>query len=392
MIHKVVVTLKECVEQILIYFFSLLPFGNTILFESEGDFSANTYAFYEYLKKNGYFNTKYRAVWLIDNMSNSRDECICVPKFSRYPNIRRLYYLSTSKVYIFDHRNVLRDYKTRKGMQIVNLFHGCGFKTTKGFSGESKSPETALIVTGEFWNEIMAGAVQCNPGVVIPLGYPRNDYFFVNDDNALENWKMDNDLLGFKKILLWMPTFRRSDSVALSEEYYKGDTGLPILERVDDLLELNEILKEKESLMILKVHHLQSDYDTFKKKYSNIIIVKDDDIISSNVQLYQIVTFADVLITDYSSISNDYLLLNRPMIFTMDDYEEYKMSRGFSIDDPARYFPGHHVFDKDELFNAINDVLEGEDPYKEDRERIAPLMHKYLDGNSSKRIAEFIKL
>ena len=118
----------------------------------------------------------------------------------------------------------------------------------------------------------------------------------------------------------------------------------------------------------------------------------DSDVSRMGLQLYQMVSATDCLITDYSSIGNDYILLNRPIIYTLDDYEEYKKSRGFSIDDPAKFFPGHHVIDMKELLYAIEDVTRGEDRYAEDRRRILPIMHKYLDGNSSRRIAEHIGL
>lgn len=383
---------KMVFEQLIMDIFSVISFRNTILFESEGDFSDNSYAFYDYLKKEGYFDKKYKAIWLVDNIENGRDGCICIPKATRYPKIKRLYYLATSKYFFFDHCNVLREYRKRKGQGIYNLFHGCTFKTTKGLVGKAKSPEGFLTVTGDFWTKIMADFVQCDERVVRTLGYARNDYFYNDNTDVLNEWEKRNHWSEFNSVLLWMPTFRKSKNEDLSENYYQGDTGLPILENRSDLIELNEILKGNNALMVFKVHHLQSDYDAFKKQYSNIRILKDDDIISCNAQLYQIVTLADALITDYSSISNDYLLLNRPMIFTLDDYEDYRNSRGFSVDDPAQFFPGYHVFDKQELLLALGEILNGIDTYAEERNKILPLMHKYQDGNSCRRIAEYVGL
>ena len=120
--------------------------------------------------------------------------------------------------------------------------------------------------------------------------------------------------------------------------------------------------------------------------------MNDDDVSSNGLQLYQIIALTDALITDYSSISNDYLLLDRPMIFTLDDYEEYRSSRGFSVDDPAQYFPGHHVYNEEEFFKAIEDISNDLDYYKEKRHELLPIMHKNQDGNSSERIIEHIGL
>ena len=84
--------------------------------------------------------------------------------------------------------------------------------------------------------------------------------------------------------------------------------------------------------------------------------------------------------------------MDKPMIFTLDDYETYRSSRGFSVDDPAQYFIGHHVYTKDELLGAIRELADGYDYYKEERKKILPIMHKYQDGNSCKRIADYVGL
>ena len=384
---------KKWMERVLFRMFSLLPINKKlILFESEGDFSDNSYALYDYMKKNGYFE-KYKAVWLVkkdDPLINYADYR-SVPKWTHGVDIHRLYIFATSRYSIYDHSNVLADYKIRKEQIIINLFHGCTFKATKGVAVVTDT-EKFMPVTGDFWKSIMAEFVCCSSDKVVTLGYPRNDYLIMNKNNQMKQWLDDKGWKDYKKILLWMPTFRKSATINLSENYYSGETGLPILEDNNDLMDLDELLQTSNVLLVIKVHHLQLDYEAFKKDYSNIQIIKDGMLISSGIQLYQMVSMTDILITDYSSISNDYMLLDRPMIFTLDDYEEYRASRGFSIEDPAQYFPGHHVFNKEELFEAIKDVANGDDPYKDRRHELLPIMHKYQDQYSCKRIVEYIGL
>ena len=55
---------------------------------------------------------------------------------------------------------------------------------------------------------------------------------------------------------------------------------------------------------------------------------------------YDFLNVVDVLITDYSSIYFDYLLLNRPIIFHMPDLEEYQKKRGFILDPLDEWTPG----------------------------------------------------
>lgn len=161
---------------------------------------------------------------------------------------------------------------------------------------------------------------------------------------------------------------------------------MPILYKKEELDEFNEILKRFNSLCFFKVHHLQADLDAFKAQFSNIVILTDEDLQRSNLQLYQFICLTSCLITDYSSISTDYMLLDRPIIYTMDDYEEYKNSRGFSVEDPAQYFAGYHVYDKNQLMKAIQEIVDGKDIYKEERKKILLLFHSHIDGNASARI------
>ncbi len=373
-------------------FFCLFPVDpKRILFESEGDFSDNSYALFDYMRRNGFFK-KYKPVWLISRPVINADlyNGVCIRKSSGIFRLRRVYYLATSKYYIYDHNNVLNNLPIREEQILVNLWHGCPFKRGKGASAEKSNKEDVVAATSDFWKEYMASFLLCDVRKVQSLGFPRNDYFFYTDEKALQKWESEEGWNRFTKIVFWMPTFRKSKNVSLSENYFVAETGLPIVKTIEDMQCLNTIFRDMDSLLVFKVHRLQAECSAFNQQYSNIRILKDEDILKKGLQLYQIISLSDALITDYSSISNDYLLLDRPMIFTLDDYEEYKRSRGFTMEDPIRYFPGHHVYNRTELFDAIQTVLSGKDLYKKERGEVCSLLHKFKDGNSSQRILDYI--
>lgn len=389
---RVLSAVKHKLCNVIFVFFSLLPYRDMILFESEGDFSDNTYAFYDYLVKQGRIS-HYKAVWLVDypRKWKGRQDCEVIKKYPKGISLKRLLYLATCRYYIYDHCNVLGQFPVRKEQVICNLWHGCAFKRTKVVDITSKNTMTFLIITGEFWRKIMAEFVQCSPEKAHVLGHPRNDYLFEKNGHAIEllknkGWNQKD------KVFFWMPTFRTSSTQELSENYYKGITGLPIIYTQDDILELDTFLRLKGAFLVFKVHHLQLDYPILKEKFSNIIILKDDEIQEYGLQLYQMIALADALVTDYSSVSVDYMLTDRPIIYTLEDYEDYKGSRGFSFQNPIDYFPGHHVYEKMQLFNAMDDIIKGNDPYSSDRKKILPIMHRYLDGKSCERIARFLSL
>uniref|UniRef100_UPI003FEEC019 CDP-glycerol glycerophosphotransferase family protein n=1 Tax=Lachnospira sp. TaxID=2049031 RepID=UPI003FEEC019 len=130
----------------------------------------------------------------------------------------------------------------------------------------------------------------------------------------------------------------------------------------------------------------------FSFSFKNIKIVRNSDLEDLNIQLYQMVKYTDVLITDYSSISTDYMLLNQPIIYILDDYEEYKSARGLSPENAIDLLVGYHVVNVSELKTAIIEVGDGIDKFKEKRNVILPDLHKHIDGNACERIIEKLSL
>ena len=372
-----------------------------IVFESGGEITDNAYALYDYMGRNGYLE-KYHVVWLVYEIARPRKEHKIQ---TLYPNTKIIWgktsgvhrewdkCLALCKWHIYDHTNWLEQYRKRDDQVIINLWHGCGFKAPKGGSQKKPlSPAQVNIITGLLYAQVSTLVFNCKPKNLLDVGYPRNDYLFQNfgerQNNFLKHLRLDK----YIKVFLWMPTFRSSSVISLDEQYFNSRTGLPIIETESQLDQFNNFLKSINSVCIFKVHHLQASLRPFQKSFSNIILLHDEDIQKYGLQLYQIVPMADCLITDYSSIANDFMLLDRPIIYTVDDYEEYKNSRGFIPEDPIKYFAGECVKDYADFTKAIKHVAGGQDLYKEERKEVLPQMHTHADGNSSKRIVEFLGL
>lgn len=362
----------------------------TIVFESEGDCSDNAYALFEYLQ-NSKALEEYNIVWLVEHPEkfNSYKNVRYAYKFDDRISILRDISLARCKRFIYDHCNVYLvgrlKYAHSTQQLIVYLTHGCGFKAVSLYEGFD-----VCYVTGKLYIPVYAETRHCKEEQIKDLGFSRLDYFFQPLNDKQISFKQKHHFSSYPKIILWMPTFRRSHNKSISEEYFKNYTGLPILESEEQLAEFDSFLHDKNILCIFKVHHLQAELPVFKRSYKNLLLLNDEDIDDFGLQLYQIIGLTDVLITDYSSVSNDYQLLDRPIIYTLDDFEKYKSSRGFIVDDPLKYYVGHHVYTGKELYNSILDIIENGDRYRDERNRIMSLMHTYTDGNSSKRIAHDI--
>ena len=54
--------------------------------------------------------------------------------------------------------------------------------------------------------------------------------------------------------------------------------------------------------------------------------------------------------------------------------------------------PGKHITTITELKVFVQDLIDGNDPYVSDRIKVRELTNSYIDGNSTKRIVEFLGL
>lgn len=378
------------------YYQKKLPIQeNLIVMESEGDLSDNAYVLYDYMRQNGYLN-RYRVVWLVDDLEsaerNKFPNTEFVKKNPTYPNRYRAQVLATCKWFIFDHNNVLATSTKRKGQILFNIWHGVGYKAIKGDGHKDKEIGFDYFdsLSDDISLDFLSKFLRCDKSRGVVLGYPRLDYFF--RDNQAGRDFVDKLKINNGKVILWMPTFRQSTTKSLSEDYDFSETGLPILYTKSDLDAFDAFLKSKNITVVLKVHHLQAKLPVFKEKFSNLVFVNDEQLKSSGVQLYQFISATSALITDYSSIAIDYMLLNRPIVYTLDDFDEYGKSRGFYTENVKDYMPGYHVYDYDELIDAITEINTGEDVYELERNNICSRYHTYKDGNSSQRILDFLRI
>lgn len=219
----------------------------------------------------------------------------------------------------------------------------------------------------------------------LSLGYPRNDVFLKNNHNESDLLFTDEEVYTFakskygtdEKILVYMPTFRESDFGSQSSQY----NSMPL-----DFEQFNSSLHELNCYMIVKLHPFVMVF--FKDLIQNM---KYSNIIFHNIQgdIYPILKYTDILITDYSSVYADFLLLNRPIIFFLYDHGFCsKMSHGYlyEFDEVS---PGEKAYNQEELASVIKKVLMTDD-FKEDREQLCDKFFKYRDENASKRILKVL--
>lgn len=290
--------------------------------------------------------------------------------------------------YVFNDGGMFLNTKPLKSQIIVNSWHGVSLKKIgyylKGYNNDSYEPTSTFVVTySEFFADVMSKAFAVNRNNVLLTGEPRNDYFFRPvSPNPLMSIGIDKEK--FRYVVIWMPTYRQN-SVDSTSDGALYEYGIPLINS-SNLNTLNEFCKTNNILLIIKWHGLQSNEKGKGLVFSNVRFLTSKDIGEARISLNEIVGQCDCLITDYSSVYVNYLVLNKPICFAYDDIEEYKKNRGFMFENVESIMPGYHTNTFNGLMAFLTDFSLGNDLYVDDRKRVNDLLNKYSDGNNSKRL------
>lgn len=382
---------KLLIKKIILCLGSIYKIKNIIIFESHIDYSDNSRSFYEYLIKNGY-NKKYKIYWFVNDASKFKNRKAKNVKFvtmwhhdtKRTPLqwIKYFWIAKNAKYLIFSNRNLLR---INKHTKTVCINHGIPIKSVKK-KQIIPSDVDYRVDSSEFCAKLQIDQNGLKRSQIIIVGNPRNDVIFTKTNTA-EKMK---DLAKFDKVILWLPTFRKSTEAKRNDSTFTFPLGIPIIYNQSDLEEINLYLKKCNTALILKLHPAQ-DLSTFKATtLSNIIIIDDQYLIDHNTELTELYKITDALITDYSSVYVDYLLTDKPIGFTQDDFNQYTI--GFSIANINDYMPGEKILNLNDLKKFINHVNKGIDDYKNERKRVNKIFNDFNDDKSSERLSKKLKL
>ncbi len=349
-----------------------------IVFYSNMGFRDNVRAVFDYLVSKNC--SDYKIICSVNDYKN----------FKGYPsnikfvsNVAGVWHFFTAKYFFYSFGKY--PVKPSKKQVVVNVWHGSPLKKIGNYLDDNDyNFFTYILAASDFFAPIMKKSFNCDESQVKVCGHPRNDALFT-ENNSLRQLGFDGE---YKKVILWLPTFRQSAFLGNNDTKVLSGTGLPILSDREDMAKVNERLVKDNCLMIAKIHPAQDLSLIDTEGFSNIKIVTNAEMQKTNCNLYELLSKADALITDYSSVYFDYLLLNRPIGFTVDDIEEYMNNRGFVVDNPYEIMPGSFINTPEEFIEFVNDLLDGNDTFKAERERVNNLVNKYHDGKDCERVIE----
>ena len=363
----------------------IFGYRNIIIFKGQTDFDGNAAAVYECLKTSSK-KEKWIMVWHMDEPERFRNLVSEDTKvIGNHTNpFLKLFYYSCAKFAFYEGPRPFGDFSMVR--EVIYLTHGCPLlKNTTGFINLGRHYTTGCIITSENLREMMSALWNFPPEKFIVCGLPRNDVIF-NDPRKFK----DISGIGDQKIILWMPTFRRSDMFKDGVQRVDSEAdylyGLPLIHTESDLETVNEAFKEKNAILVIKLHPRAEKFNVNDIHLSNIRFWTHELMSSLNVNIAAFFSDTSAMIADYSSAAFDYMLVDKPLGYIIDDMDEY--SRGFAYDDPLKYMPGAHIRSMQDFLDFIRSVLDGEDTFCEERNRICRWGEQYIDGKNSRRFLE----
>ena len=328
----------------------------------------------DYLIENEY-NKKYKIICAIEDLSFKGREAENVFYISKVK--AQLVFMFCRHVFYTAGQIPIKPSSTQI---VIHMNHGTSdLKAMGALTNINNGDEfffTYILVPSEIYVPIVSAEYLCDEKNVKVCGEPMTD--------ALFNKKMKYELGNYKKIIVWLPTFRQSKDLNYSDS---SESLLPMFQ-MEDYDALNEYLKKYDFLLVVKLHTSQDTEGISTEKYSNILLLTNDQFVKRNFVLYELLPQTDALIGDYSSVSLQYLLLDKPLAFVVPDMEEYKEKRGFCFENPEDYMPGPIIKEKQQLYRFFDDIYFEKDEYIEERSRVRNIIFKYQDGENSKRVLE----
>lgn len=357
------------------------------------DYTDNARALFEYLLLRGY-NKKYEMVWLVKNPEEYRpverqnanvsfvsyDWAISVREEEREAYYRAI---CLARYFFFTHAcGFCR--LPRAGQTRIQLWHGCGFKTVRNTMSQRGRYEYTTVIS-QMYAGLHRKEFGLDPGQLAVTGYAKEDWLF----HPVQDWKARLGIPEAGHYIFWLPTYRAARSiVSYLDVKTASPSGLPIAGTLEELRELNCLLQQKDAVLVLKLHPLQRKEDIFGGGLSNIVILENEALAATGLHINQILGHGEALISDYSSAAVDFLLLDKPLAFTLDDLEEYEQGRGFILNPIEAWLPGERLVAFGDLVRFIRDVADGKDVVKQLRRELAGKFHDFHDDQNCRRIAQ----
>lgn len=312
-------------------------------------------------------------------------------------SLKGIWYCLRAKVYVFDNYSKDICFWLSGGAVKVNLWHGSGNKKTNYDNKfdylrhprsrreriqtwllriSNEKPTDYTVATSPMMADIFVSAFATDHAHIIEEGYPRNDVLFdtgilnvCTEEEEVVCEDMRSEKAAGRRLAVYMPTFRASET-----KFFE----------VMDLAAFNRFLEKEGIVFYTKLHPKSKVKEGFATvQYSHIRNVEPE------VDPYTFLKHIDLLVTDYSSIYSDYLMLNRPSVLFPYDFEEYSSDTRECYFSYEEYMPEIKAYTMEELMEAMKEVFL-HDTGEKGRLALRGRIFTTADGNASRRLYQKI--
>jgi CDP-ribitol ribitolphosphotransferase len=257
--------------------------------------------------------------------------------------MRGMYHLQKARLFVLDNAYLPVHVGSHpKTTTVVQVWHAVGALKRFGLDTAvpPEEPERSflhrnydhVVVSSEVTRAPVSAALRTPLERVLALGTPRTDFFF--DEKAMavasERVLARYPELAGRRIVLYAPTFRgrgRARNAAPGLDATRLRAALP-----------------PDFVLLLKGH---PNLDPRLSSTEGFDVVVD-----RRLEINDLLTLADILITDYSSSIFEWALLRRPLILLVGDLNEYERDPGLYVDYRTEMI-GTQVKGTDEVISAI---------------------------------------
>ena len=237
--------------------------------------------------------------------------------------IRGMYHLQKARLFVVDNAYLpIHVAAHPASTTVVQVWHAVG--AMKRFGVDTTLPPSEpeltflhrnydhVVVSSEPTRVPVAAALRTPVERVLALGTPRTDFFFDERPMAVARERILRDYpdIAGRRVVLYAPTFRgrgRQRTAAGSLDAARLRAALP-----------------PDYVLLLKGHPTLDPRLGDRTGF--------DVVIDPKLDINELLTLTDILVTDYSSSVFEWALLRRPLILLVADLEEYERDPGLYLD------------------------------------------------------------
>lgn len=277
--------------------------------------------------------------------------------------------------YVFFTHGLFLNPRPPRRKLVLNLWHGNPIKRVGLDDGPDAIHSTAALTTSPAYVPIISRAFGIREDQVWVTGLPRTDDMLRHAALGITS--------PVRRRIVWLPTFRdRQQGRTLDVQ------GIVHLDGAD-VQSLKDLSQDYGYEIVIKAHPYVHVGDVDVQESGLLRVLSDRSARHSEQGLGRLLASAHILITDNSSVWQDFLLLDRPIVFAVSDL--HAMREGYPLSDRWVGKVGPLVTSIEGLRRVLEELEDRDDSWAAARRSARLLLHTFVDDRSSDRVVSRVE-